>query len=108
MSTDRDTSPASPQADDSGFLQRLFKLSPNDLLRLLFLCVLVGLLLAAFNVDPRRLWVDFFGTLVESWTSIVSAVVNSAGHAIEYLLLGAVLVVPIWLLMRVLGAMRRD
>ena len=108
MSTDRDNSPASPQADDSGFLQRLFKLSPNDLRRLLFLCVLVGLLLAAFNVDPRRLWVDFFGTLVESWTSIVSAIVNSAGHAIEYLLLGAVLVVPIWLLMRVLGAMRRD
>ncbi|WP_412545339.1 DUF6460 domain-containing protein [Maricaulis sp. MIT060901] len=108
MSTDHDTSPTSSQADDSGFLQRLFKLSPNDLLRLLFLCVLVGLLLAAFNVDPRRLWVDFFGTLVESWTSIVSAIVNSAGHAIEYLLLGAVLVVPIWLLMRVLGAMRRD
>lgn len=108
MSTDRDTSPASTQADETGFLQRLFKLTPNDLLRLLFLCVLVGLLLAAFNVDPRRLWVDFFGTLVESWASIVSAVIDSAGHAVEYLLLGAVLVVPIWLLMRVLGAMRRD
>ncbi|MBO6728882.1 MAG: DUF6460 domain-containing protein [Maricaulis sp.] len=108
MSTERDTSPASSQTDDGGFLQRLFRFTPNDLLRLLFLCVLVGLLLAAFNVDPRRLWVDFFGTLVESWASVVSAIVNSAGHAVEYLLLGAVLVVPIWLFMRVLGAMRRD
>lgn len=108
MSTDHDTSVETRSDKDGGFIGRLFRLTPNDILRLVFLCVLVGLLLAAFNVDPRRLWVDFFGTLVESWASVISVIVNSAGHALEYLLLGAVLVIPIWLFMRVLGAMRRD
>ena len=90
------------------FMQRLTKISSADILRLVFLCVLAGFLLAALNVNPRDLWIDFFGTLAESWSRFIHFITESAGWAIEYFLLGAVLVIPIWLVFRLLRALGRD
>jgi Na+/H+-dicarboxylate symporter len=90
------------------FVQRLTKISSTDILRLVFLCVLAGFLLAALNVNPRDLWIDFFGTLAESWSRFVSFIVDSAGWAVEYFLLGAVLVVPIWIVFRLIRAAGRE
>lgn len=90
------------------FVQRLTKMSSADILRLVFLCVLAGFLLAALNVNPRDLWVDFFGTLAESWGRFVRFIADSAGWAIEYFLLGAVLVIPIWIVFRILRAVGRE
>lgn len=89
-------------------MQRLLRFAPSDLVRLVFLCVLAGFFLAAFHVNPRRLWVDFFGTLAESWSRFIGFISDSALWAVDYLLLGAVLVVPIWIVVRVVRALRRD
>ena len=96
------------QTERRTFTQRLTKISSADILRLVFLCVLAGFLLAALNVNPRDLWIDFFGTLAESWSRFIHFITESAGWAIEYFLLGAVLVIPIWLVFRLLRALGRD
>jgi len=96
------------QTERRTFMQRLTKISSADILRLVFLCVLAGFLLAALNVNPRDLWIDFFGTLTESWSRFIHFITESAGWAIEYFLLGAVLVIPIWLVFRLLRALGRD
>ncbi|MEP3072012.1 DUF6460 domain-containing protein [Maricaulis sp.] len=90
------------------FVQRLVRMSTADILRLVFLCVLAGFLLAALNVNPRDLWVDFFGTLAESWDRFIRFITESAGWAIEYFLLGAVLVIPIWIVFRLLRTLGRE
>ena len=70
--------------------------------RLILLSVLVGVVLAAVGFDPwnilrsiellfRRIWDLGFDTVNWLW---------------RYFLLGAVIVIPIWLLMRIFGAPR--
>lgn len=90
------------------FMQRLVRISASDLARLIFLCVLVGFILAAFHINPRRLWIDFFGTVGEAWGRFIDFLTNSASWAVEYFVLGAVIVVPIWIVFRILRAMRRS
>lgn len=105
--TERDTS-AGRTSGRSTFVQRLVRIGSTDLIRVIVLCVLAGFILAAFQVNPRRLWVDFFGTIAESWGHLLHFLTNSVGWAIEYFLLGAVLVIPIWIVFRVLGALRKN
>ena len=90
------------------FVQRLVSFSTKDIVRLVLLCVLAGFLLAALNVNPRDLWIDFFGTLAESWTRFADFIIDSAGWAVEYFLLGAVLVIPIWIVFRIIRATGRS
>jgi len=104
--TDRDTSNDRP-TDDRTFVQRLIRVASTDIIRVVVLCVIAGFILAAFHVNPRRLWVDFFGTIAESWGRFIDFLTHSVGWAIEYFLLGAILVIPIWIVFRVLGALRR-
>ena len=93
--------------EQTSFVQRLIKIAPGDLIRLFFLSVAVGIVLAAFNVNPRRLWVDFFGTITESWSRFLEVIAHSAAWAVDYFLLGAILVIPIWLVLRILSATKR-
>jgi Family of unknown function (DUF6460) len=71
--------------------------------RLILLSVLVGVVLAAIGFDPwnilksiellfRRIWDLGFDAINWLW---------------RYFLLGAVIVIPVWLLMRMFGAPRR-
>ena len=90
------------------FAQRLLRITASDVVRLIFLCVLVGFILAAFHIDPGRLWIDFFGTLGEAWGRFLTFITGSAGWAVQYFLLGAIIVVPIWLLVRFFRAMGRN
>lgn len=103
--TDRDTS-AERAPERTTFVQRLIRIGSTDIIRVVVLCVLAGFVLAAFHVNPRRLWVDFFGTIAESWGRFIEFMTHSVGWAIEYFLLGAILVIPIWIVVRVLGALR--
>lgn len=89
------------------FTRRLLAVSASDLARVIFLSVLVGFILAAFHLNPRRLWIDFFGTVADAWSRFIGFLTESAGWAIEYFLLGAIIVVPIWLAVRLLRAMGR-
>ncbi len=75
------------------------------LVRLLVLSFLVGLVLSALNIRPLQIlgWIE---RLVERIWSMGFAFLGEAG---EYLVVGAVIVVPIFLLIRLLrsGGSRR-
>ncbi|MBZ0228080.1 MAG: DUF6460 domain-containing protein [Bauldia sp.] len=70
------------------------------LVRLALLSILVGVILAAIGLDPWNIW--------RSLERLVRTVMNMGWDAVEavwrYLLLGAVIVVPIWLVTRLVRA----
>ncbi len=88
------------------FWRRLVSVRASDLIALFFLCVLAGLVLAVLNVDPGELWVDFFGTLADAWERFFRIIGDSFSWAVRYFFLGAVLVIPIWIVWRLIKAMR--
>ena len=65
--------------------------------KLILLCVLVGFVLHALRFDPWDLW--------RSLSDLVTGIWNMGWGAVtwawRYFLLGAIIVLPIWLLMRV-------
>lgn len=68
--------------------------------RLILLSILVGVVLSVLGLNP---W-----NIVESFRALVAGIWNMGFDAIvwlwRYFLLGAVIVVPIWLVMRLLGS----
>ncbi|MFD1695120.1 DUF6460 domain-containing protein [Roseibium aestuarii] len=85
-------------------LTRFLGGSPGQVaLRLLFLSFVVGVILSALNLDP---W-----SLVEAAQRFLARLWNMGFDAIfsmgRYLVMGAVIVVPIWLVSRVLSSGRR-
>lgn len=91
-----------PARDDQ--LSRFLGGSPLAVvLRLILMSVLVGIVLAAIGLDP---W-----NIVESLRRLANWVWNLGFDAINslwrYFILGAVIVVPLWLLSRVFGSKTR-
>ena len=72
------------------------------IVRLVLLSILVGLILAAIGLDP---W-----NIIESVRRLVAHIWNMGFDAVRwlwrYFLLGAVIVVPIWLVVRLVRAPR--
>lgn len=70
------------------------------ILRLVLLCVLVGVVLSVLGLDPYNIW--------QSIETFFRRIWNMGFEAIEwlgrYFLLGAVIVIPIWLIVRLLRA----
>jgi hypothetical protein len=64
--------------------------------KLILLCVLVGVILSVLGFDPWNIW--------RSLESLVRAIWDMGFDAIwslwRYFLLGAVIVIPVWLIMR--------
>jgi len=71
--------------------------------RLILLCILVGVVLAALGLDP---W-----DIVDSVRRLISHLWNMGFDAVRwlwrYFLLGAVIVLPVWLVTRLVNAPRR-
>ena len=83
-------------------IDKIFGGSPLPvLLRLLLLSFVVGLALWVFGVDPLDLWRDFGRTIEEIWWHLGDFV----QWAIKYVALGAIVVIPLWIIYRVLRAM---
>lgn len=81
-------------------ITRFFGGSPAwVLVRLVILSVVVGVILAALGVDPMN--------ILTSLERLVRSLFNFSFEAVErlwrYFLLGAVVVIPLWLILRVLG-----
>jgi len=77
------------------------------LVKVLIACLLVGLLLSWFAIDPRTILVDAWGAIGD----IAALTADAAGWALPYVLTGAVIVVPIVALaslLRLLKTRRRD
>ena len=90
-----------PAANDG--LYRFLGGSPLTVaFRLILLSILVGVVLAAIGIDP--------GKRVNSIRLLIQRIWNLGFDAINglwrYFLLGAVIVVPVWLLSRLFGAPR--
>jgi hypothetical protein len=68
------------------------------LVGLLVLCFVVGVVLTFLGATPRTIFSDLWGALVGAW----GMVVDTLAWAMPYILLGAMVVVPIavvsWLL----------
>jgi hypothetical protein len=79
------------------FIQRLLGGPPVAVLgRLVLLSILVGLILAAIGLDPWNIIESVRALIVRLWTMGFDVV----RWLWRYFLLGAVIVVPIWILVR--------
>lgn len=105
MSEPTDTAPNAERSHSRSIIKRLAAIKPGDLIVLFFLCVLVGMILAFLNVDPASLWVDFFGAVADAWRSFFENLGSALSWALQYFFLGAVIIVPIWLLFHVIRAL---
>lgn len=70
--------------------------------RLILLSILIGVVLSAFGLDPLN--------ILRSLQTLIERLWNMGFDAVRwlwgYFLLGAVIVIPIWLIMRVMNAPR--
>jgi len=81
-------------------LNRFFGGTPSRvILRLVLLSLLVGLVLSAFNIHPLDI-VDWIRSVV---TRIYNMGFQAVEHILGYFLLGAAVVIPIWLVARLLN-----
>ncbi|MEL7526505.1 MAG: DUF6460 domain-containing protein [Pseudomonadota bacterium] len=84
---------------DSG-LSRFLGGSPAQvLLRLVFLSFVVGIILSALNLDP----LDLVHMTVNFVERLWDMGFNAIGRLGNYLVVGAIVVIPIWLVMRLLA-----
>ncbi|MEE4010687.1 DUF6460 domain-containing protein [Roseibium sp. FZY0029] len=84
---------------DTG-LSRFLGGSPAQvLLRLVFLSFVVGIILSALNLDP----LDLITMSIEFVERLWNMGFNALGRLGKYLVIGAMVVVPIWLVTRLLA-----
>lgn len=96
----RDGESSSSRYGSGGGLSRVFGGSPlGVLIRLALLCVIVGLVLDQLDINALQLFrwaVDQIEDLIRNSADIIKLIGR-------YFLIGACVVIPIWILMRVFG-----
>lgn len=65
----------------------------RTVVRLVIASLIVGLVLSLFSISPQELMRNFGATVVE----IFNLLVGMLEWAVPYILIGAIVVVPIWL-----------
>lgn len=84
-------------------LSRFMGGSPAQvILRLVFLSFVVGVILSALNLDP----INLFHFAVRFVERLWNMGFDALGNLLRYFVLGAVIVVPLWLISRILSAGR--
>lgn len=78
------------------------RITGGTVVKLLIFSLLVGFLLTWLNVGPQ----DVFQYGIENAEKIFNWAVDLFGNALTYILLGAVVVLPIWLVFYLLRAAR--
>jgi len=82
----------------------------GTLLRLLLASLVVGLVLTWLDVEPTELVARSRAAAAWAYgqlSGLTGDLVDSAGDLVGYVLVGAVIVVPVWLLSLVVKALRR-
>jgi hypothetical protein len=74
----------------------------STIVKLLVASLIVGLLMRWFDVTPRSLIANFGETIARAFDRLA----HFAGWAIDYVLLGAVIVVPVWLVWFLVNRMK--
>ncbi|MBO6782929.1 MAG: hypothetical protein JJ899_06615 [Alphaproteobacteria bacterium] len=75
----------------------------GTLLKLFFLSLVVGIVLSVLDVEPESL----LGAVGGTAESIFDALVAALEWAVPFVLIGAVVVVPIWIILAALRYARR-
>lgn len=70
------------------------KITPGTVLKIVILCFFVGWGLSLFDLTP----LDLVRRFVDNVDEALAWLAGSAGTILSYILLGAVIVVPIWVL----------
>ncbi|MEQ1755231.1 MAG: DUF6460 domain-containing protein [Micropepsaceae bacterium] len=70
------------------------------LFRLAMLSIIVGLVFAIFGIDPMDLWRNFGDTIQQAWRMAFDAI----NWSWQYAALGAIVVLPLWIIYRLLVA----
>jgi hypothetical protein len=101
MTQDQTTTKEAPMANDT--MTKVFGGSPLAVLgRLVLISILVGIVLAALGLDPFD--------IISSVERLIRSIWNMGFDAFRwlwrYFLLGAVIVIPIWIIMRIVNAPR--
>jgi hypothetical protein len=87
----------------SGNLNRFLGGSPLAVIaKLILLSVLIGVVLSALGLDPWNIWTSFERLIRAVWDMGFDALRWLWG----YFLLGAVIVIPIWIILRLVNAPR--
>ena len=76
----------------------------STILKLLAASLVVGLIMSWFDITPRSLIANFGDTVVR----IFGKAATFIDWAVDYILVGAVLVVPIWLVVFLLDRAKRN
>lgn len=76
----------------------------RTLLRLFFYSLIIGLALSALNISPESMLGAIGGTV----ESIFLVVVDAVEWAVPFVLIGAVVVLPIWLVVAAYRFIRRS
>lgn len=74
------------------------------IIRLVLLSIVVGVILSALGITPR----NFFYQIEVLLRRIYDLGFETFNWLLEYLLVGAMVVVPIWLIARLINALRRS
>lgn len=74
----------------------------GTIIKLAIASLLVGLVMHWFGVTPRSLIENFGDTVVRMFANLASFF----GWAVDYILLGAVIVVPLWLIVFLIDRMK--
>jgi len=74
----------------------------DTIIKLVLFSFVIGLLLSFFDIDPAELLKNF-GATAEKIFEIVADVIE---WGVKYVLLGAVVVIPIWLVIFAIGKLR--
>jgi hypothetical protein len=74
----------------------------DTIIKLVLFSFVIGLLLSFFDIDPAQLLKNF-GATAQKIFEIVADIIE---WGVKYVLLGAVVVVPIWLVIFALGKAR--
>src|SRR5438045_4927899 len=92
-----------PIERESNYVSRFFGGPPLSVIfRLVLLSILIGVILEVLGLDPRNVIDSLRRLMLRIWDMSFDAV----RWLWRYLLLGAALVVPIWLIMRLMGIAR--
>lgn len=73
------------------------------LVRLFILSLIIGLVLSAFDIRPESL----LGALGGTVEGIFNVIANAVEWAVPFVLIGAVVVIPIWLILSAIRIARR-
>jgi len=69
------------------------KITGGTIVKLLLVSLLVGIVLAVLDIDPQNV----LQSLRDAFESLIAMGASLFGWAFKYILIGAVVVVPVWL-----------